>query len=56
MVKSDEKMITTCYKLESRGLSIAIIGDIGTQLDSEALSALSSSHAVLFSPDNKNID
>ncbi len=56
MVKSDEKMITNCFKLESRGLSIAIIGDIGTQLDSEALSALSSSHAVVFSPDNKNID
>ena len=56
MVKSDEKFITTCYKLESRGLSIAIIGDIGTQLDSEALSVLSSSHAVVFSPDNKNID
>ena len=52
MVKSDEKMLTTCYKLESRGLSIAIIGYIGTQLDSEALSALSSSHAVVFSPDS----
>tara|TARA_S200000501_G_C20424489_1_gene569474 strand:+ start:33 stop:632 length:600 start_codon:yes stop_codon:yes gene_type:complete len=56
MVKSDEKMISISYKLESRGLSIAIIGDIGTQLDSEALSVLSSSHAVVFSPDNKNID
>ena len=56
MVKSDEKIITTCYKLESRRLSIAIIGNIGTQLDSEALSALSSSHAVIFSPDNENID
>ncbi len=56
IVKSDQKIITTCYKLESRGLSIAIIGDIGAQLDSEAFSALSSSHAVLFSPDNNNID
>tara|TARA_B100001029_G_scaffold158584_1_gene145354 strand:+ start:222 stop:821 length:600 start_codon:yes stop_codon:yes gene_type:complete len=56
IVKSDEKMITTCYKVESRGLSIAIIGDIGAQFDSEALSALSSSHAAVFSPDNKNID
>ena len=56
MIKSDEKIITTCYKLESRGLSVAIIGNIGTQLDSEALSALSSSHAVIFSPDNENID
>ena len=49
-------MITTCYKLESRGLSVVIIGDIGTPFDSETLSVLSSSHAVLFSPDNNNID
>ena len=56
MVKSDEKMISISYKLESRGLSIAIIGDIGAQLDSEAFSVLSSSQAVLFSPDNNNID
>ena len=56
IVKPDEKMITTCYKLESRGLSVVIIGDIGTPFDSETLSALSSSHAVLFSPDNNNID
>tara|TARA_E500000331_G_scaffold355427_1_gene410853 strand:+ start:1100 stop:1699 length:600 start_codon:yes stop_codon:yes gene_type:complete len=56
IVKPDEKMITTCYKLESRGLSVVIIGDIGTPFDSETLSVLSSSHAVLFSPDNNNID
>ena len=29
---------------------------IGSQLDSEALSVLASSHAVVFSPENSNID
>ena len=56
IVKADNKVITTCFKLESRGLSLVVVGDIGTSFDSEGLSALSSSHAVLFSPDNNNID
>ena len=56
VVKSDQKTITTCFKLESRGLSIVIMGNIGTPFDYETLSALGSAHAVLLSPDNPNID
>ena len=35
IVKADNKMITTCFKLESRGLSLVVVGDIGTSFDSE---------------------
>tara|TARA_B100000674_G_C37946328_1_gene965090 strand:- start:808 stop:1404 length:597 start_codon:yes stop_codon:yes gene_type:complete len=56
VIKDDNKSISTCYRIESRGLSIAVIGMIGSPLDSEALSVLGSSHIVLFSPENKNID
>ena len=47
IVKDQDRSISTCYKIESRGLSIAVIGMIGSSLDSEALSVLSSSHAVV---------
>ena len=56
ILKSGEKLVSTCFKLESRGLSVAVVGNIGGPFDSEALSGLSSSHAVVFSPDNNNID
>tara|TARA_Y100001935_G_C17244176_1_gene477355 strand:+ start:639 stop:1238 length:600 start_codon:yes stop_codon:yes gene_type:complete len=56
IVKDQDRSISTCYKIESRGLSIAVIGMIGSSLDSEALSVLSSSHAVVLSPENSNID
>tara|TARA_Y100001970_G_C14108421_1_gene789458 strand:+ start:347 stop:946 length:600 start_codon:yes stop_codon:yes gene_type:complete len=56
IIKDQERSISTCYKIESRGLSVAVIGMIGSPLDSEALSVLSSSHAVVVSPDNSNID
>ena len=56
ILKSSEKLVSTCFKLESRGLSVAVVGNIGGPFDSEALSGLSSSHAVVFSPDNNNID
>lgn len=56
VIKDQDRAISTCYRIESRGLSVAVIGMIGSQLDSEALSVLSSSHAVVFSPDNSNID
>ena len=56
VIKDQDRSISTCYRIESRGLSVAVIGMIGSQLDSEALSVLSSSHAVVFSPDNSNID
>ena len=54
VIKDQDRSISTCYRIESRGLSVAVM--IGSQLDSEALSVLSSSHAVVFSPDNSNID
>ena len=54
--KDDNRFISTCYRIESRGLSVAVVGMIGSQFDSEALSVLASSHVVLFSPDNSNID
>ena len=56
VIKDDYKSISTCYRIESRGLSIAVIGMIGSPLDSEALSVLASSHAVVFSPENTNVD
>ena len=56
IIKDQDRSISTCYRIESRGLSVAVIGMIGSSLDSEALSVLSSSHAVVFSPDNSNID
>ena len=56
VIKDQDRGTSTCYRIESRGLSVAVIGMIGSQLDSEALSVLSSSHAVVFSPDNSNID
>lgn len=54
--KDDNRFISTCYRIESRGLSIAVVGMIGSQFDSEALSVLASSHVVLFSPENSNVD
>ncbi|MDC0253001.1 MBL fold metallo-hydrolase [Chloroflexi bacterium] len=56
VVKDDSRSISTCYRIESRGISIAVIGTIGSPFDSEALSVLASSHIVLISPENKNID
>ena len=56
VMKEQDRFISTCYRIESRGLSIAVIGMIGSPFDSEALSVLASSHVVLFSPDNKNVD
>ena len=56
IINDQEKRISTCYKLESRGLSVAIIGMIGSPFDSETLSVLASSSIVIFSPDNNNID
>tara|TARA_B100000427_G_scaffold176599_1_gene146901 strand:- start:1576 stop:2175 length:600 start_codon:yes stop_codon:yes gene_type:complete len=56
VLKDQDRSISTCYKIESRGLSVAVIGMIGSPLDSEALSVLGSSHAVLFSPENANVD
>ena len=56
VIKDQSRSISTCYRIESRGLSVAIIGMIGSPLDSEALSVLSSSHAVVLSPENSNID
>ena len=54
--REQDRSISTCYRIESRGLSVAVIGMIGSPFDSEALSVLASSHVVLFSPDNKNVD
>jgi hypothetical protein len=56
VIKEQDRFISTCYRIESRGLSIAVIGMIGSPFDSETLSVLASSHVVLFSPDNKNVD
>ncbi len=56
VIKDQDRSISTCYRIESRGLSIAVIGMIGSPLDSEALSVLGSSHAVVFSPENTNVD
>ncbi len=56
VIKEQDRSISTCYRIESRGLSVAIIGMIGSPFDPEALSVLASSHVVLFSPDNKNVD
>ena len=56
VMKEQDRFISTCYRIESRGLSIAVIGMIGSPFDSETLSVLASSHVVLFSPDNKNVD
>ena len=56
VIKDKDRSISTCYRIESRGLSVAVIGMIGSPLDSEALSVLGSSHAVLFSPENANVD
>ena len=56
VMKEEERFISTCYRIESRGLSIAVVGMIGSPFDSETLSVLASSHVVLFSPDNKNVD
>ena len=54
--KDDTRFISTSYRIESRGLSVAIVGMIGSPFDSEALSVLASSHVVLFSPENTNVD
>jgi len=56
VIKDQDRSISTCYRIESRGLSVAVIGMIGSPLDSEALSVLASSHAVVFSPENTNVD
>ena len=56
VIKDQNRSISTCFRIESRGLSVAVIGIIGSSFDSEALSVLASSHAVLFSPENDNID
>ena len=56
VTKDNQRSISTCYRIESRGLSVAVIGMIGSPLDSEALSVLASSHAVVFSPENTNVD
>ena len=56
VIKDQDRSISTCYRIESRGLSVAVIGMIGSPLDSEALSVLGSSHAVVFSPENTNVD
>ena len=56
VIKDKDRSISTCYRIESRGLSVAVIGMIGSPLDSEALSVLGSSHAVVFSPENTNVD
>tara|TARA_B100000945_G_C20341400_1_gene577561 strand:- start:228 stop:824 length:597 start_codon:yes stop_codon:yes gene_type:complete len=56
VIKDQDRFISTCYRIESRGLSVAVIGMIGSPLDSEALSVLGSSHAVVFSPENTNVD
>ena len=56
VMKEQDRFISTCYRIESRGLSIAVVGMIGSPFDSETLSVLASSHVVLFSPDNKNVD
>ena len=56
VLKDQDRSISTCYKIESRGLSVGVIGMIGSPLDSEALSVLASSHAVVFSPENTNVD
>lgn len=56
ITKEDKKFISTCYRVESRGLSVAVIGMIGSSFDSEGLSVLASSHVVVFSPENTNVD
>ncbi len=56
VTKDQERSISTSYRIESRGLSVATVGMIGSPFDSEALSALSSSHIAIFSPNNSNID
>ena len=56
VIKDQNRSISTCFRIESRGLSVAVIGMIGSSFDSEALSVLASSHAVLFSPENNNVD
>ena len=56
VIKDQDRSISTCYRIESRGLSVAVIGMIGSPLDSEALSVRASSHAVVFSPENTNVD
>tara|TARA_Y100000768_G_scaffold386351_1_gene374556 strand:+ start:1126 stop:1725 length:600 start_codon:yes stop_codon:yes gene_type:complete len=56
VTSNDNRSISTCYRIESRGLSIAVVGMIGSAFDSEALSVLASSHVILFSPDNSNVD
>ena len=56
VIKDQDRSISTCYRIESRGLSVAVIGMIGSPLDPEALSVLGSSHAVVFSPENTNVD
>ena len=56
IIKDQQRSISTCYKIESRGLSVTVVGMIGSPLDSEALSVLSSSHVVVVSPENPNID
>ena len=56
VTKDNQRSISTCYRIESRGLSVAVIGMIGSPLDAEALSVLASSHVVVFSPENSNVD
>jgi len=56
ITKEEKKSISTCYRVESRGLSVAVIGMIGSSFDSEGLSVLASSHVVVFSPENTNVD
>tara|TARA_Y100000817_G_C16845336_1_gene539824 strand:+ start:662 stop:1261 length:600 start_codon:yes stop_codon:yes gene_type:complete len=56
VTKDNQRSISTCYRIESRGLSVAVIGMIGSPFDAEALSVLASSHVVVFSPENSNVD
>ena len=56
VIKDEDRFISTCYRIESRGLSIAVVGMIGSPFDAETLSVLASSHVVLFSPDNRYVD
>jgi len=56
IIKDQDRSISTCYRIESRGLSVAVIGMIGSPFDAEALSVLASSHVVVFSPENSNVD
>lgn len=56
VIREEDRFISTCYRIESRGLSISVVGMIGSPFDAETLSVLASSHVVLFSPDNRYVD